>query len=283
MSYHFIDRRLNPKGKSLGNRQRFLRRARAQIREAVQKSLKDRSVSDFAKGQRISIPSKSTAEPRFRHARSGGERDWVLPGNKEFVPGDEIKKPRQGQGGSGQGRRRLRRGRRRFQFTLTQDEILDIFFEDLELPNLVKTDLKEVTAFAYRRAGITTAGTPNNINLVRTMRNSFGRRLALKRPRDEGFHRCSRNVCSSWNRRPSRRRDEIEERKRILAELEALDKRRKWVPYIDPIDVRYNAFEPQPDPDQPGGDVLPDGRFGLDGRAREGSRQALLSFCCTCS
>jgi hypothetical protein len=29
---HFVDRRLNPKGKSLGNRQRFLRRARNQIR-----------------------------------------------------------------------------------------------------------------------------------------------------------------------------------------------------------------------------------------------------------
>ena len=41
---HFIDRRLNPKGKSLGNRQRFLKRARVQIREAVQKSLKDAAV-----------------------------------------------------------------------------------------------------------------------------------------------------------------------------------------------------------------------------------------------
>ena len=45
---YFIDRRLNPKGKSLANRQRFLRRARAQIREAVQKSLKDSGVADIA-------------------------------------------------------------------------------------------------------------------------------------------------------------------------------------------------------------------------------------------
>ena len=44
MSY-FIDRRLNPKGKSLANRQRFLRRARAQIRESVQKSLKEAGVA----------------------------------------------------------------------------------------------------------------------------------------------------------------------------------------------------------------------------------------------
>ena len=66
--FHFIDRRKNPKGKSLGNRQRFLKRARAQIKEAVQKSLRDRSVSDMAKGGKISIPSKPTAEPRFRLA-----------------------------------------------------------------------------------------------------------------------------------------------------------------------------------------------------------------------
>jgi len=57
---HFIDRRLNPKGKSLGNRQRFLRRARAQIREAVQKSLKDAAVA------------RSRFPPRARKNRDSG-------------------------------------------------------------------------------------------------------------------------------------------------------------------------------------------------------------------
>ncbi|MEM8786333.1 MAG: DUF444 family protein, partial [Pseudomonadota bacterium] len=103
MSY-FIDRRLNPKGKSLGNRQRFIRRARAQIKEAVQKSLKDRTVSDFEQGQKISIPTKGTKEPRLRHARSGGTRDAVHPGNKDFVAGDQIRKPRGG-GGQGSGKK----------------------------------------------------------------------------------------------------------------------------------------------------------------------------------
>ena len=68
---NFIDRRLNPKGKSLANRQRFIRRARAEIKEAVQKSLKDRTVSDFAKDQKISIPTKSTKEPRFQLEKCG--------------------------------------------------------------------------------------------------------------------------------------------------------------------------------------------------------------------
>ena len=73
----FIDRRLNPKDKSLGNRQRFLKRARAQIKEVVNKSIKDRSVTDVASGEKIKIPTKGIQEPRFRNSRNGGKRSGV--------------------------------------------------------------------------------------------------------------------------------------------------------------------------------------------------------------
>ena len=141
---HFVDRRLNPKGKSLGNRQRFLRRARVQIREAVQKSLKDSGVADIGKERKIKISTRGTKEPRFRlDPRASGERDFVLPGNKEFMPGDAIDKPKSGAGGSGKEASDSGDGEDDFEFTMTQDEVLDIFFEDLELPNLVRTTLKE--------------------------------------------------------------------------------------------------------------------------------------------
>src|SRR6201996_4873514 len=180
----FIDRRLNPKGKSLGNRQRFLRRARTQIREAVQKSLKDSAVADIEKDRKIKMSTKGTKEPRFRlDPKSGGEHDFGLPGNKEFSPGDEIKKPPSGEGGGrGKDAADFAEGDDDFEFTMTQEEVLDIFFEDLELPNLVRTTLKETPNKTWKRAGITTAGSPTQINLIRTMRNSYGRRLALKRP-----------------------------------------------------------------------------------------------------
>ena len=62
---NFIDRRLNPKDKSLGNRQRFLRRARAQIKEVVNQSLKDRSISDVDGGQTIDeLTHRATLPPR---------------------------------------------------------------------------------------------------------------------------------------------------------------------------------------------------------------------------
>src|SRR5215471_9055706 len=181
---HFIDRRLNPKGKSLGNRQRFLRRARAQIREAVQKSLKDSAVADIDKQRKVKISTKGTREPRLRlDHRTGGEHDFVLPGNKEFVPGQTINKPPKSEDGqAGKQAADSGEGEDDFEFTMTQEEVLDIFFEDLALPNLVRTTLKDAAVKTWRRAGITTAGSPNQINLIRTMRNAYGRRLALRRP-----------------------------------------------------------------------------------------------------
>ena len=156
---HFIDRRLNPKDKSLGNRQRFLRRTRAQIKEAVNKSLKDRSITDVGKGETVSIPTKGIGEPRFRHAQEGGRRQRIFPGNKEFSPGDRIIKPRsqQGAGEGGKEASDSGEGEDDFSFALSRDEFLDLFFEDLELPDLVKTNLKEVTAFKPRRAGYATS------------------------------------------------------------------------------------------------------------------------------
>jgi uncharacterized sporulation protein YeaH/YhbH (DUF444 family) len=245
---YFIDRRLNPKGKSLGNRQRFFRRARAQIREAVQKSLKDASVADIGKERKIKISSKGTSEPRFRlDPKTGGERDFVLPGNKEFMPGDEIKKPQTGAGGAGKQASDSGEGEDDFEFTLSQDEILDIFFEDLELPNLVRTTLKETPSKTWKRAGLTTSGSPTQINLVRTMRNSFGRRLALKRPRMEDIEKLEAAIAAL----EAEGRDDADTRNRILAlkdELEKAIAKRKWVGFIDPIDVRFNSFVEQPVP-----------------------------------
>ena len=243
---HFIDRRLNPKGKSLGNRQRFLRRARTQIREAVQKSLKDSSVADLDKDRKIRISTKGTKEPRFRlDPKAGGEHDFVLPGNKQFTPGDEIKKPPSGEGG-GRGKEAadFAEGDDDFEFTMTQDEVLDIFFEDLELPNLIRTTLKETPNRVWKRAGITTAGSPTQINLIRTMRNAQGRRLALHRPKLKDIEALEAEL-DALEREPDINRDKVAALKEEIARLTA---KRKWVGFIDPVDVRFNSYTEQPVP-----------------------------------
>ena len=91
---HIVDRRLNPGSKSLENRQRFLRRAKALVQGAVKKSSQERDIKDVLEGGEVSIPLDGMNEPRFR--REGGTRDMVLPGNKKFIEGDML--PRSGEG-----------------------------------------------------------------------------------------------------------------------------------------------------------------------------------------
>ena len=94
-----IDRRLAGKNKSVGNRERFLRRHKEQVREAVKRAIDGRSIRDVERGEDVHIPKKDLSEPVFGHGQ-GGIREVVHPGNKDFIRGDRIERPK---GGGGQG------------------------------------------------------------------------------------------------------------------------------------------------------------------------------------
>src|SRR6266704_4756437 len=177
---HIVDRRLNPGSKSLENRQRFLRRAKALVQGAVKKSSQDRDIRDVLEGGEVSIPLDGMNEPRFR--REGGTRDMVLPGNKKFVEGDIL--PRSGEKSGGRPRDPGEGdGEDAFRFVLSREEFVDLFLDDLELPDLAKRKLAEVESQGIRRAGYTTSGSPANISISRTVRRALARRVALRRPR----------------------------------------------------------------------------------------------------
>src|SRR5438270_902983 len=239
---NIVDRRPNPKGKSLSNRQRFIARARGELKAAVQDALRKRKVADVGNSEKVAIPTKGIGEPSFRHSRRTGRSEYVGPGNKEYVVGDEIPRPRGGSGGGGSEGSPDGEGEDSFEFTLSKEEFLDMFFEDLELPDLVKKTLKETNATDLQRAGYTIAGSPASLSVRRTMRNSMARRISLRRPKPAEVEALER---------------ELEEREaagdtaaveRIKAEIEALLRRTKLIPYIDPVDVRYNRFDRIPRP-----------------------------------
>ncbi|MEX2495379.1 MAG: YeaH/YhbH family protein [Woeseia sp.] len=242
---HFIDRRLNPKDKNLGNRQRFIRRAKEQIRQKINESIQGRKIADVGSGETISIPTRSIHEPHFRHSRQGGFREGVLGGNKEFSTGDRIRKPQGGQGkGGGKEGADSGEGDDDFQFALTRDEFLDLFFEDLELPDLVKKDLQELHATKPQRAGFTTAGTPTRLAIRRTMRNSLGRRLVLHRPADAELEEVEAEIA----RIEAEEEDDFPGLEALYARQEALQSRRRLVAFIDPLDIRYRNYQPRPQP-----------------------------------
>ncbi|MGE0627956.1 MAG: YeaH/YhbH family protein [Hyphomicrobiaceae bacterium] len=241
---NIVDRRLNPKSKSLGNRQRFLRRAKAEIRESVRDALKRRKVSDVEGGEKVHIRSKSLREPAFGLGQGSGKRDFVLPGNKEFSVGDVIRKPEGGGGRSGAKGSPDGEGEDDFVFQLTRDEFLDLFFEDLKLPNLVKAKLKSISAPERVRAGLTSDGSPAKLNKLRTMRNSLARRIALRRPRISEIKELEELIAEleAQDPRDEARIAELRERHHRLSYL------RKVVAYIDPLDLQYNRFERVPKP-----------------------------------
>jgi uncharacterized sporulation protein YeaH/YhbH (DUF444 family) len=238
-----VDRRLNPKAKSLGNRQRFLRRAKAEIREAIKDSLKSRKVSEAEGSERVTIRSKSLREPTFSLGRNAGRRYYVLPGNEEYQVGDEIPKPPSGGGRGSQGSPDGE-GQDEFTFTLTKEEFLDLFFDDLKLPNLIKVKLKDLKAPKVARAGFTTDGPPARLNHTRTMRKSLGRRMALRRPSEAEVKRLEEELAAAEAEDPPNDSRVTE----LRAKLEHKIRLRKTIAYIDPIDLQYNRFERVPKP-----------------------------------
>lgn len=240
---NIVDRRLNPKGKSLANRQRFLRRARRQIQSAVREVVRGRAIADVADGESIAIPADDLREPVFHHARSGGVRDHVLPGNKHFIKGDTIARPPDGGGGGGSGGSPDGGGTDDFQFVLTKEEFLDLFLDDLELPDLVKKKVTKSESTTPARAGYSVTGSPANLSLTRTMRHSLSRRLALRRPSLREIEALDAEIAALRQAGGDDAR---------LAELEArrarLEARRRLIPFLDPIDVRYRRYEPVPKP-----------------------------------
>ncbi|GAA3974135.1 YeaH/YhbH family protein [Allohahella marinimesophila] len=248
---HVVDRRLNGKNKSAVNRQRFLRRYKSHIRKAVTEAVNKRSITDIDRGERISIPTKDISEPLFRSGR-GGRRNVVHPGNKEYTQGDLIERP---EGGSGQGQGQGKasdsgEGNDEFVFQISQEEFLDFMFEDLELPNLVQKQLKDTTKFKYVRAGYTSSGTPSKINIVRSLRGAYARRLALG-GRTRGRIRELEAELETLKAHPAIDDPVLKLKDRMLeveAEIERLRKRVKAIPYIDEIDIRYNQHLKQPKP-----------------------------------
>jgi len=239
MLQQIIDRRLSGKNKSVGNRERFLRRHKEQIRDAVRRAVDGRGIRDMERGEDVHIPKKDLSEPVFGHG-DGGVREVVRPGNTEHVKGDRIAKPPGGAGGKGGGQASdSGEGDDDFVFHLSREEFMQVFFEDLALPNMERTQLAETPEWKSHRAGFTSDGTPTNLSVVRSMRGALGRRIALGTSK-------RRELVELEERLDLLKKHEDPgdfEVKRMLVETEErishLRSRLKAIPFLDPIDLRF--------------------------------------------
>lgn len=247
MSY-IIDRRLNGRNKSTVNRQRFLHRYRAQIKEAVADAVTRRSITDMEHGESVAIPTRDISEPVFHHG-SGGEREMVHPGNREFTAGDRIKRPEEGGGGNGAGDGQASdsgEGQDEFSFTISQEEFLNFLFDDLELPNLVKRRLAGLETFQWQNAGIVNDGNPAKINIVRSLRAATARRIALGAGTRKRLKAAMAELQGLLDQDSSPER--VARGRELRDEIDRLKRKLERIPFIDTFDLRFNHHIKVPKP-----------------------------------
>ncbi len=243
--HQIIDRRLAGKNKSIGNRERFLRRYRQEIRDAVRKAVGDRSLHDIQEGADITLPRRDVSEPVFHHG-PGGTREIVHPGNQEYVRGDRIARPSGGGGGSGPGEASPDAGGEDdFTFHITREEFMNYFFDDLALPRLLRTQLlADAPEWKSRRAGFVSEGNPTSLHVVRSMRVALGRRIAMGAPARHDL-KAAQDRLDRLQDRPATLAGELEQAREEVA---ALRRRVARIPFLDPFDLRYRHRVREPIP-----------------------------------
>ncbi len=241
--HYIIDRRLNGKNKNAVNRQRFLDRYKDHVKRAVSDAVSKRSITDMERGEEVHIPSRDISEPVFQHG-TGGRRSVVHPGNKEFIAGDRIARPKGGAGGGGGDGEASDSGEGEddFVFELTRDEFLEVLFDDLALPNLSKRHLKGNASFKYERAGYTTDGVPTKLSVLRSLQAAKARRIALG-----GRTRRTLQAVEASLSDAHASGDEFNTY-RLREEAAQLRARLKRIPFLDTTDLRYNLHLKRPVP-----------------------------------
>jgi len=250
-----VDRRLNPGGKSLSNRQRFMRRQAGDIREAIKGAIKGRKLGDEG-GQEIDLPN--TGEPSFRRDYNKGMRDHVVPGNipdstkknwrhigdegrDKHIVGDKIQRPpggwRPGAGSRGG------EGEDNFKFILNHEEFIRLFLEDMELPDLFKESTFGEDRTKPFREGYARYGSPQNLDLPLTAQNALARRIALKRPNLHMLQEAQAEVTKLLEGGGNEQQLE-----RAILKLDEITKRHSNIPYFDPVDQRFRRYEQKPAP-----------------------------------
>lgn len=238
---NIIDRRLNPRDKNIKNRQRFIERVKPQIKKAIKEHIDNGNIADIENGK-AKIKVKGIKEPTFDYDRKTGDNDYVLPGNDKYSRGDEIEKEKSGSGGGASGEAGLGEGEDDFYFVLNQDEYLNFIFEDLELPDLAKKQIKDVTELRAQRSGFKNSGNPNQLDIVRSLRNAYARHIGLLRPEDDEIEEVERKL------KLAKEKNDIELIIQLEKELKKLIEEQVEVDWIDPIDLKYRNFDLVPQP-----------------------------------
>src|ERR1700733_10347135 len=251
MSGFVIDRREQHRDKSSTSRDRFIKRYKDVIKKAaadtVQKAkgFRDLTTGKDGKEHQITIDRKTLDEPHFHHG-PGGEHEFILSGNDEYIVGDKIQRP---PGGGGRGREGSPdgEGNDEFTFYLDREEFLRLILDDLALPDMIKKNLAYSLISEMVHAGFTKQGSPGNMDVMRSFKQSLSRRIGLRRaPRKAKLAELEAELEKLLNESLDSKvfQEGYPERVRLENEIAALKAKLRVMPFFDPNnDLRYRHRE----------------------------------------
>ena len=206
---HIVDRRLNPGGKSLANRQRFMRRAKSLIRKAVHESSANRSIKDADKGGEVSLPgagrARAVVPPRRnrRHPRPpAAGQQGICRRRHDPAPAGRRRRA------AARRAARTARGRTISASPCRTTSSSICSWKTWNCPTSPSAGSRTPRSVSWHRAGYSVSGSPANLALMRTVRNSLSRRIALQAAearRDRGACAHEIEALETGRRRSARR------------------------------------------------------------------------------
>jgi sporulation protein YhbH len=172
--------------RSARDRLRHRQKLKDTIRDNIADIIAEESIIGRDQGKIIKIPIRSIKEYRFIY---GENSPGVSQGNGEQKPGDVVQQgsPDEQQG-QGDGKGGNQPGVDAIETDVTLEELIDIMFADLDLPDLERKALKKVvTHDARKRSGHRLSGIRPRLDKRLTARNRIRRKLAVKGSRDIDF------------------------------------------------------------------------------------------------
>jgi sporulation protein YhbH len=167
--------------RSAGDRLRHREKVRESIRENISDIIAEESIIGKNKDKIIKVPLRGIKEYRFVY---GENAPGVGEGDGNAQPGQVVGKTGKDGQGQGDGKAGDRPGIDYYETDVTLDELIEIMFEDLELPNLERRALREIETDRFaKRKGYRHVGIRVRLDKRRTARQRVKRVLATRHTR----------------------------------------------------------------------------------------------------
>jgi hypothetical protein len=163
--------------RSVGDRTRHRLKVRESIRENIADIIAEESIIGQDRGRIIKVPIRGIREYRFVYGPNApgvGQGDGTSERGQVVGKGDRA--------GGDPERAGDQAGADYYETDVTLEELIEIMFEDLELPDLERKALRQIESFRLsKRKGYRSVGIRSRLDKHRTVRERAKRKLAAAR------------------------------------------------------------------------------------------------------